>query len=90
MEEAVRYAERIRSRGGDVEIVTFRGSGDDFASMKRADIVSMTPEQAEAFVDTHSRLYGDGLPHDYDYIRGHIGMGDEHYFTRHVFPNLKF
>ncbi|MFE1754592.1 putative T7SS-secreted protein [Streptomyces anandii] len=90
LDEAMRYAERIRGRGGEVEVLTFRVSDGDFASMKKADVVSMSPEDAGAFVEAHSRLYGQGLPHGYDYIRGHTGMGDEHYFARHVFPKLKF
>ncbi|GGZ56033.1 putative T7SS-secreted protein [Streptomyces bluensis] len=89
-EEALRYAERLRGRGADVEIVRFKITGSDFDGLRKADIVSMSPGDAEAFVDRHSRLYGAGEPHGYDYIRGHTGMGNEHYFSRQVFHLLKF
>ncbi|WP_020141227.1 putative T7SS-secreted protein [Streptomyces sp. 351MFTsu5.1] len=88
--EALAYAERLRGRGADVEILKFRVSGTDFEGMRRADIVGMSPGDAEAFVDRHSRLYGAGEPHGYDYIRGHTGMGDEHFFSRRVFHLLEF
>jgi hypothetical protein len=52
--------------------------------------VSMSPSEAEAFVDRHSRLYGAGKPHNYDYIRGHTGMGHEHFFHKRVFHRLHF
>jgi RHS repeat-associated protein len=89
-EEAIRYADRLRSRGAEVDILRFRVSDGDFTSMNRADVIEMTPSEAEAFVDKYSRLYGDGAPHDFDYVRGPTGMGDEHYFHKRVFALLNF
>jgi RHS repeat-associated protein len=89
-EEALRYAERLRGRGLDVEILKFRVSGSDFDALSKADIVNMSPSEAEAFVDRYSRLYGAGEPHGYDYIRGHTGMGHEHFFHKRVFHRLNF
>ncbi|MFI1885369.1 putative T7SS-secreted protein [Streptomyces jumonjinensis] len=89
-EEAARYAERLRSRGVDVEILRFKISDADFSSLNRADIVEMSPVEAEAFMDRYSRLYGDGEPHNFDYIRGHTGMGDEHFFHKRIFDLLNF
>jgi RHS repeat-associated protein len=89
-DEAVRYAERLRSRGADVEILKFKVSASDFDAMHKADVIKMTPDEAEAFVDKYSRLYGDGAPHDFDYVRGPTGMGDEHYFNKAIFHLLKF
>ncbi|MGW2818581.1 putative T7SS-secreted protein [Streptomyces sp. NPDC001415] len=89
-EEAARYAERLQGRGADVEVLRFKISADDFSSLNRADVTKMNPAEAEAFMDRYSRLYGDGEPHDFDYIRGHTGMGDEHYFTKDIFHLLKF
>ncbi|MBT2364919.1 type IV secretion protein Rhs [Streptomyces sp. ISL-10] len=89
-EEAVRYAERLRTRGADVEILRFKVSASDFDGMRKADVIEMSPAEAEAFVDKYSRLYGDGTPHDFDYIRGPTGMGDEHFFRKEIFHLLKF
>ncbi|MFI1397561.1 putative T7SS-secreted protein [Streptomyces sp. NPDC020681] len=89
-EEAIRYAERLSSRGADVEILNFRVSAKDFDAMHKADVIKMTPDEAEAFVDKYSRLYGDGAPHDFDYVRGPTGMGDEHFFSKDIFHLLKF
>ncbi|WP_328438784.1 DUF6531 domain-containing protein [Streptomyces sp. NBC_00444] len=89
-EEALRYAERLRGRGIDVEILKLKITGGDFDGLRKADIVNMSPGDAETFVDRHSRLYGAGEPHNYDYIRGYTGMGDEHFFSRRVFHLLEF
>lgn len=89
-DEAMRYAERLRTRGADVEILKFKVSASDFEAMRKADVIKMTPDEAEAFVDKYSRLYGDGAPHDFDYVRGPTGMGDEHYFNKAIFHLLKF
>ncbi|MGY3682658.1 RHS repeat-associated protein [Streptomyces sp. TE33382] len=89
-EEATRYAERLQARGAEVEVLRFRISDSDFSSLRKADVVEMSPAEAEAFMDRYSRLYGDGKPHDFDYIRGHTGMGDEHYFHRRIFDLLNF
>ena len=89
-EEAARYAERLRGRGADVEVLRFKISDSDFSSLRKADVANMSPAEAEAFMDRYSRLYGDGQPHDFDYIRGHTGMGDEHYFHRRIFDLLNF
>ncbi|GGZ14253.1 hypothetical protein GCM10010387_02930 [Streptomyces inusitatus] len=89
-EEAARYAERLRNRGVDVEILRFKISDSDFSSLNKADVVEMSPADAEAFMDRYSRLYGDGTPHDFDYIRGHTGMGDEHFFHKRIFDLLNF
>ncbi|MCZ9346616.1 RHS domain-containing protein, partial [Streptomyces sp. TRM76130] len=89
-DEAVRYAERLRNRGADVEILKFKVKDSDFDGLRKADIVNMPPSDAEAFMDRHSRLYGSGEPHEYEYIRGHTGMGDEHFFSRQVFHLLEF
>ncbi|MFG2988649.1 putative T7SS-secreted protein [Streptomyces sp. NPDC048257] len=92
LDEAVRYAERIRGRGGEVEILTFKVSADDFAGMNRVDITKMTPDKMDEFFEKHSRIYSEGgaQPHNFDYVRGPTGMGVENYFSRGVFHLLKF
>ncbi|WP_262701677.1 MULTISPECIES: DUF6531 domain-containing protein [Streptomyces] len=88
--DAERYLERRQSRGYDVEILTFKVSERDFATLRKADMIEMSPREAELFMDRHSRLYGDGMPHGYDYIRGRTGMGEEHFFSKSAFHLLKF
>ncbi|MDT0268762.1 DUF6531 domain-containing protein [Streptomyces sp. DSM 44915] len=90
--DAEAYADLLRNRrGADVEIMHFRVSEADFASMNRMDITALSSDDAEAFMDRHSRLYGDGAPHNFDYIRGFTSnFGNEHFFTPSVFCRLKF
>jgi hypothetical protein len=90
MKEAETYATKLRSRGWTVDIVTFRVSEDDFAAMNKADVTQMSSDDADAFMDRYSRLYGAGESHNYDYIRGYTGMGHENYFNKSVFSLLEF
>ncbi|RKN39278.1 DUF6531 domain-containing protein [Streptomyces hoynatensis] len=91
-QDADAYADLLRNRrGANVEVLHFRVSEADFAAMNRADITAMPEADAEAFVDRHSRLYGEGVPHNRDYIRGFTNnFGNEHFFSSAVFCRLKF
>ncbi|MFF3380105.1 DUF6531 domain-containing protein [Streptomyces sp. NPDC002680] len=89
--EADRYAERLRSRGADVEVMPFRVSASDFSNMKKIDLHEIGEDAATEFAEKHSRLWGDGAPHDYDYVRAPTGMGQaENIFSKSVFHLLKF
>ncbi|MGW7333612.1 hypothetical protein ACWGIU_34425 [Streptomyces sp. NPDC054840] len=77
MDEAVRYAERIRGRAEpeqaiEVEVLTFKVSAEDFAKMNKVDITKMTPDKMDEFFEKHSRLYSEAgaQPHSFDYVRG--------------------
>ncbi|MEU1114778.1 DUF6531 domain-containing protein, partial [Streptomyces sp. NPDC005866] len=89
--DAQRYAERLRGRGAEVEVMPFRVSASDFDNMKRIDLHEIGEDAATEFADKHSRLWGDGLPHEYDYVRAPTGMGQaENIFSKSVFHLLKF
>ncbi|MFI6340630.1 RHS repeat-associated core domain-containing protein, partial [Streptomyces sp. NPDC050535] len=89
--DADRYAERLRSRGADVEVMPFRVSASDFSNMKKIDLHEIGEDAATEFANKHSRLWGDGAPHDYDYVRAPTGMGQaENIFSKSVFHLLKF
>ncbi|WP_326711402.1 DUF6531 domain-containing protein [Streptomyces sp. NBC_01474] len=88
--EAERYAERLRSRGAEVEVMTFKISDHDFSSLKKIDLFKLNEQAAENFANAHSRLWGDGLPHDFDYIRAPTGMGPENVFNKRIFHLLNF
>jgi RHS repeat-associated core domain len=89
--DADRYAERLRSRGAEVEVMPFRISAGDFANLKKIDLHEIGEDAATEFANKHSRLWGDGAPHDYDYVRAPTGMGQsENIFSKSVFHLLKF
>lgn len=88
--DAEAYAQRLRDRGFDVDILSFKVSGDDFGRMNRFDVDGKSTDEIDAFMEAHSRLYGDGLPHAYDHVRGYTGMGIENYFSRSIFHLLQF
>ncbi|GHI83055.1 hypothetical protein Sxan_04190 [Streptomyces xanthophaeus] len=66
IEDARIYADVRLGQGVNVEIVPFRVSAEDFLGLKKAEIVSMSPEDAERFMEAHSRICGEDFPHDYD------------------------
>ncbi|MFF8864508.1 DUF6531 domain-containing protein [Streptomyces sp. NPDC015139] len=88
---AERYFERVSGRGANVEIVPFRIGADDFANLKRIDLLAISEDEATAFADKHSLVWGEGTPHGYDYVRAPTGMGQpENYFNKSIFHLLKF
>ncbi|MEU9956637.1 DUF6531 domain-containing protein [Streptomyces sp. NPDC050982] len=88
--EADRYADRLRGRGAEVEVMPFRVSASDFENMKKIDLHEIGEDAATEFANKHSRLWGDGAPHDYDYVRAPTGLGPENIFSKSVFHLLKF
>ncbi|WP_450182925.1 DUF6531 domain-containing protein [Streptomyces caniferus] len=93
LEEAQTYLARRQKSHTGLEIVSFRISEDDFQGLRRRDQIEMwekSPDDAEAWAGRHSRIYGDGHPHDYDYVRGPTGLGPENYFSKRIFHLLKF
>lgn len=94
--EAVAYQGRLQSRVPGLEIVPFRVGNRALRSANQLHIGSMETGAATAWVNRHSRLFGDGLPHTYDYVTRPIGNEDipaliaEHYFRAGFFPNLRF
>ncbi|MFI2184986.1 DUF6531 domain-containing protein [Streptomyces sioyaensis] len=92
-EEAERYLGLRQKHHSGLEIVSFRISEEDFQGLRRRDQIDMwekSPDDAEAWAGRHSRIYGDGQPHDYDYVRGPTGLGPENYFNKRIFHLLKF
>ncbi|WP_162830089.1 DUF6531 domain-containing protein [Amycolatopsis palatopharyngis] len=81
-EQAERYLDMIRSREGaptDLEIVQHRISGDDFDSLRSADMTTMDDDAA-------TELWNAGGNHDYDHIRRMTGrFGAESYFSSGVY-----
>lgn len=71
----------------NLKIVELSISTRKFNKLK--SIILEEGDAAEAFISKHSRLYGEGLPHNFDYIRGLTNMGNEHYFNKNILKKLK-
>ncbi len=66
-------------------------------SIKRSDLVGfnkftvpLDDALANHFLSKYSSLYGQGLPHGFDYIIRNTGMGLEHYFAESVMHYIKW
>ncbi len=88
-EGAEKYFELLSKRTDDLEIVEFTISESDFEKLNKFH-VPLDDDLANEWLGKHSRLYGDGTPHNYDYVRGNTGMGHEHYFSKNIYHLLRF
>lgn len=83
------YANVLGSRGtSNLEILQFRVSESDLASMRSVNIDSL--ENPEDFMSKYSQLW-DGTPnHGYDWVMRGTQFGQENYFSSSVFDMLRF
>ncbi|ELS30194.1 hypothetical protein Pse7429DRAFT_4701 [Pseudanabaena biceps PCC 7429] len=51
---------------------------------------TLTPSAAGDGINAHSRLYGNGIAHNYQYAIHEVGRANiyEHYFASNVFPSF--
>lgn len=71
------------------EIMEFSISKRAFNKLNKFE-VPINDDLANAWLGKHSSLFGEGVPHNYDYIIRQTGMGPEHYFNSNIFSKLKF
>ena len=79
--DAETYLTRIQRRiGADVELQIVRLDIEESA-LQRLKAVDLRGNDvlAEEFVSRHSRLYGDGLAHDFEYVIRPTAMAPEHF-----------
>lgn len=76
------------SPGLNLKIMEFSVSKMTLSNLKYFE-VPMNDAIANKWLAKYSSLYGEGLPHGYDYIKRSTGMGMEHYFTPRAFSNFK-
>ncbi|MGP3918661.1 RHS repeat domain-containing protein [Nonomuraea sp. 10N515B] len=87
-EDAERYLALLSRRYKGLRIVSFSFRRSLFIKLKKA---RLSPDNEEEFVAKYSSLYGEGLPHDYDYISRGTGMGQtEHFFSSRIYGLLKW
>lgn len=63
----------------------------DLLKFNSINLNKLSTEAASSFIDKYSRIYGQGLQHNYDYIIGRTdNFSSEHYFNSNIFNLLKF
>ena len=78
----------LKQGKANLEILSITVSERNFSSFNKAYLTEGL--QAEKFIGNHSRLFGQGLSHNYDYIRGLTNnYAAEHYFNKSIFNKLK-
>ncbi|MBK9417943.1 MAG: RHS repeat-associated core domain-containing protein [Flavobacteriales bacterium] len=61
-----------------------------FKGLLKLDLYSLDATGAENWIASHSSLYGAGLPHGFDYIKGMTSrFGAEHYFSSGSFKYFR-
>ncbi|MEZ2442976.1 hypothetical protein AB6805_14730 [Chitinophaga sp. RCC_12] len=88
--EAQAYLDTYLKRGvTNVSIVEFKIDGFKLGKLSQHTVIRGTDE-ATSFFDKYSRLYGEGLPHGFDYIKAPTAnYGSEHFFSKGVFQLFK-
>jgi RHS repeat-associated protein len=72
-----------------LSVLKFSMKSSQFTKLRSFQI-PLDDAAANAWLGKHSRLYGTGTPHNYQYIQGNTNIGTEHYFSSEIFPLLKF
>lgn len=89
--DAEAYLKVLGAHGApDLSILEFRISKSTLKGLKSFS-VPLEDEAANLWLSKFSSLYGEGLPHGFQYIQRSASMGTEHYFSKEVFPlfNIK-
>ena len=88
-EEAEAYL-KVKSQRGieeNLKIVKFSLSNRNYDALSKYFIPQN--EVGEKWLSVHSSLYGEGVPHGFQYIRGNTNFGHEHFFSSDIFHLLK-
>jgi hypothetical protein len=85
-ERAVNYFNIMNKRVDNLEIMPFRISNKNLNSLNKLDLrPPVSDDAANAWLGKYSSLYGEGIPHDYEYVIRGTGIGAEHYFSNNAF-----
>ncbi|MFN3197645.1 MAG: RHS repeat domain-containing protein [Bradymonadia bacterium] len=88
------YLKRLKGHvpdGVDLHIVELRIGEAELGRLKAIDLRG-NDSLAVQFVSRHSRLYGQGLPHEYQYVIRPTSIAPEHFFPKSVLDlfNISF
>jgi len=87
--EALAYKAIKEARGAtNLEVLSFKMSR--YHRLKTLDLRTISTEVSDDFINTHSRLFGRGLKHDFQHIIRQTNLGDEYFFSNEVFSRIKF
>lgn len=71
-----------------LRIVTYEIPDTVLARLKTLDLTLLGDDEVTDFLTRYSQ-YGDGEPHDWEYIQRLTDKGKEHYFAASVFAQLR-
>jgi hypothetical protein len=85
-ERATNYFNMLSKNADNLKIMPFRISNKNLNNLNKLDLrPPMSDDAANTWLGKHSSLYGEGIPHAYDYIIRGTNIGDEHYFSTNAF-----
>ena len=85
-------AEKYAANKPGASILTFSIKNEDLAGLKQMHLHGMSDDDASAFMEKNSLLWGGSSDHGLDYISRPVNenLGTEHYFSSNVFHLLNF
>jgi RHS repeat-associated protein len=89
--EAEAYQLTLQTRYGatGLQIMEARIPATQYQGLKLLDLRPLGDDAVNAWMNEYS-LYGNGAPHGLDHVIRQTGMGAEYFFSKYVFPLLKF
>ncbi len=72
------------------QVLRFSVDNDTLAGLRQAHLGSMSDDEATAFMERNSLLWGGDASHGLDYISRPTATGTEHYFSSDIFDHLEF
>lgn len=90
LDDAQKYLDRIQQRDPSAQILSFTIDNNDLNNLRSININALSDNDAAAFMNQYSRLFGGTPNHGYDYIQRGTNMGVEHYFSSIIFDLLNF
>lgn len=72
----------------NLKILEFKIPEAQLSSLKTFKVP--TNNVGDQWLSTHSTLYGNGIPHGYQYIQGNTNFGTEHFFSKDIFRLFNF
>ena len=91
-EDAKNYLNLIKNKypESDVEIVKFKVSDKKLAEFKSLNVDSLGDDEAAAWMERYSKLWGGTPEHGLEYIQRGTNIGVEHFFDKSIFKFLDF
>jgi hypothetical protein len=87
LSQAEAYLSRLEGQGASgLQIITASISEARYTALSTLDLRALGDDAANAWLGTHSTLFGEGVPHGLDHVIRQTGnFGAEFFFSKNIF-----